>query len=123
MTGNFDTVAQLLFTIKRTVGLPNFLFREIKSAGKYEIVFGKNEGITFPIEEIPIIVGFTEIPDKHDVRIGYQMNTATSNKLIKSDETKAYYGEFPADLCAGKLIFIYTNIIGYQYVGDARAPL
>ena len=34
MTGNVDSVAQLLFTIKRTVGLPNFLFREIKSTGK-----------------------------------------------------------------------------------------
>ena len=124
MTGNFDTVAQLLFTIKRTVGLPNFSFREIKSTGKYEILFGKNEGITFPSEEIPSIVGFTGIPDKHGVHIGYKMNTATSNKLMKSDETKAYYGEFPADLCAGKhLIFIYINIIEYQYVGDAKAPL
>ena len=37
---------------------------------------------------------------------------------------KAFYGEFPADWCAGKhLIFIYTNIIEYQYVGDAKAPL
>ena len=27
MTGNFETVAQLLFTIKRTVGLINFSFR------------------------------------------------------------------------------------------------
>ena len=43
---------------------------------------------------------------------------------MKSDETKAYYGDFLADLCAGKhLIFIYTNIIEYQYVGDAKAPL
>ena len=124
MTGNIYTVAQLLFTIKRTVGLPNFLFREIKSTGKYEILFGKNEGITFPSEEIPSVMGFTGIPYKRGVYIGYKMNTATSNKLMKSDETKAYYGEFPADLCAEKhLIFIYTNIIEYQYVGDAQAPL
>ena len=69
-------------------------------------------------------MGFTGIPDEHGVHIGYKMNTATSNKLTKSDETKAYYGEFPADMCAGKhLIFIYTNIIEYQYVGDAKAPL
>ena len=118
MTGNLDTVAQLLFTIKRTVGLPSFLFREIKSTGKYEILFGKNVGITFHSEEIFSIVGFTGLPDKHDVHIGYKMNT------VKSDETKAYYGEFPDDLCLEKLlIFIYTNIIEYQYVGDARAPL
>ena len=37
MTGNFDNINQLLGTIKRTVGLPNFSFREIKSTGKNEI--------------------------------------------------------------------------------------
>ena len=69
-------------------------------------------------------MGFTEIPDGRGVHIGYKMGTVTSNKSMKSDETKAYFGEFPADLCAGKhLIFIYANIIGYQYVGDAKAPL
>ena len=89
-----------------------------------EILFGKNEGITFPSEEIPSFVGFTGIPDKHGVHIGYKINTATSNKVMKSDETKAYYKEFPADVCAGKhLIFICTNIIEYQYFGDAKAPL
>ena len=49
---------------------------------------------------------------------------SNANRLMKSDETKAYYGEFPANFCAGKhLIFIYTNIIEYQYVGDIKAPL
>ena len=57
MPGTFDTVPQLLATIKRTVGLPNFSFREIKSSGKFEIVFGKYEGITFPSDEIPSIIG------------------------------------------------------------------
>ena len=68
-------------------------------------------------------MGFTGIPDERGVHIGYKMGTATSNKLMKSDETKAYFGEFP-DLCTGKhLIFIYTNIFEYQYVGDAKATL
>ena len=87
MTGNFDNVNQLLGTINR----------EIKSTGKYEITFGKYEGITFPSEEITGIVGFTGIPDGRGVHIGHKMGTATSNKLMKSDETKAYFGEFPAD--------------------------
>ena len=39
---------------------------------------------------------------------------------MKKDDIKAFMGDFPADLCAGKhLIFI----IEYQYVGDAKAPL
>ena len=123
-TGNFDNVNQLLGTIKRTVRLPNFSFREIKSTGKYEIIFGKYEGMKFPSEEKPSIVGFTGIPDGRGVQIGYKMGTVTSNKLTKSDETKAYFGDFPAELCAGKhLMFIYKNNIEYQYVGDAKAPL
>ena len=124
MTRNFDIVVQLMSTIKRTVALPNFSFREIKRTGNYEINFGKYEGIAFPIEETPSIVGFTGIPDGRGVHISYKMGTVTSNKLMKSDEKKVYFREFPADLCAGKhLIFIYTNIIQYQYVGDAKAPL
>ena len=57
MPRTFDSVAQLLATVKRTVGLPHFSFRETKSSGKYEIFLGKYEGITFPSEEIPSIIG------------------------------------------------------------------
>ena len=104
----------MLATIKRTVGLPNFSFREIKSSSKYEIVFGKNEGITFPSDEIPSIIGFNGLPDGRGTHIGYKMDTV-ANKLMQKDDTKAFMGDFPADLCAGKhLIFIYTNIIEYQ---------
>ena len=99
MTGNFDNVNQFLGSIKRTVGILNFSFREIKSTGKKEIIFGKYEVITFPSEEILSIVGFTRIPDGRGVHIGYKMGTATSNKLMKSDKTKGYFREFPADLC------------------------
>ena len=53
MPGTFDSVAQLLATVKRTVGLPHFSFRETKSSGKYDILLGKFEGITFPSEKIP----------------------------------------------------------------------
>ena len=123
MPGTFDTVAQLLAKIKRTIGLPHFTFRELKSSGKYEILFGKYEGITFPSEEIPIIIRFKGIPDGNGIHIGYKM-IPNANKFMKSDDTKGYYGEFLADLCARKhLIFIYTNIIEYQYVGDTKAPL
>ena len=40
------------------------------------------------------------------------------------NDTIAYYGDFPADLCAGKhLILIYTNATEYLYVVDAKAPM
>ena len=43
---------------------------------------------------------------------------------MKNDDTKAYYGDFPADICNGKhSIFIYAIIFEYQYVVDAKASL
>ena len=46
----------------------------------------------------------------------------TAVKLMKSDDTKAYYVELPADPLAGKhLIFVYSNIFEYQYLDDAKA--
>ena len=109
MLGTLDTVAQLLATVKRTDGLPHFSFREIKSSGKHEILKGKYEGITIPSEEILSIIGFKGIPDGKGIHNRYKVNP-NANRLMKSDETKGYYVEFPADLCPGKhLIFIYMN--------------
>ena len=87
MPGTFDTVPQFLATNKRTVGLPNFSFREIKSSGKFEIVFGKYEGITFPGDEISSIIGFKGVPDGRGTHIGYKMHTI-ANKLMKKDDTR-----------------------------------
>ena len=121
--GKFDNVNQLLALIKRTAGPPQFSFIELKNSGKYEILFGKHKGITFLSKEIPSIFGFEGVPDSNGTHFGYRMNT-TANKLMKSDVSKAYYGEPPADLLAGKhLIFLYANIIKYQYVVDAKMPL
>ena len=45
--GILDNVSQLLALIRRPAGLPHFSFREIRNSGKYEILYGKHEGITF----------------------------------------------------------------------------
>ena len=73
----------------RTAGLPNLSFWETKNSGKYEIIFGKNEGISFPNEEIPRIIGFKDIPDGYGIHIGYKRIPTTANRLLKNDETKA----------------------------------
>ena len=70
LPGLCDSVAQLLATFKSTVGLPHFSFREIKSSGKFEILLGKHEGITFPSEGIPSIIGFEGIPDGKEFILG-----------------------------------------------------
>ena len=53
MPGTFDTVAQLLATVKRTVGLPHFSFREIKSSGKYEFFLASMRELHFPVNKSP----------------------------------------------------------------------
>ena len=73
MPGIFDTVAQLLAIFKRTIRLSHFSFKELKSSGKNEILFGKYEGITFPSEAIPIIFGLKGIPDGNGIHICYKM--------------------------------------------------
>ena len=46
------------------------------------------------------------------------------NLTMADDEEKIFVGDYAFDLSAGKqLIFIYVNIIEYQYVGDFEAPL
>ena len=47
-----------------------------------------------------------------------------ANRIMKNYYTKAKYGDISADLCAGKhIIFIYTNINEYQYVGETEVLL
>ena len=116
----------MLVTIKRTVGLPKFSFRgEVKNSGNFEIVFGEYEGNTFPSDENPSIIGFKGVAGRRGTHIGYKLDTIVI-KLMQKDYTKALRGNFTPDLYAGRhVIFIYTffNIIEYQYVGDAKAPL
>ena len=39
------------------------------------------------------------------------MIPTTANRLLKNDDTKAYYGDFPADLCAGKHLIFFTQTL------------
>ena len=55
MTG---TVVDILTTIKRTVGLPNFSFREIKKTGKFDILMGKMKELLFPVKKFPALLVF-----------------------------------------------------------------
>ena len=87
------------------------------------LFFGKNEGITFPDIEIPSILGFNGIDDGSGYHIGYKMLDIFDNLTMGGDEEKTFVGDYPFDLSAGKqLIFIYVNIIDYQYACDTKAP-
>ena len=111
-------------SLKPASGLPHFDYHFNKINGVLFLFFAKNEGITFPDNEIPSIVGFNGIHDGSGYHIGYKKLDTSENLTMADDEEKTFAGDHPFDLSAGKqLIFIYVNIIEYQYVGDNKAPL
>ena len=110
-------------SLKTISGLPQFDYQFNKINGVLILFFGKNEGITLPDNEIPSILGFNSIHDGSGYHIGYKMLDTFEN-LTMADDERTFAGDYPFDLSAGKqLIFIYVNIIVYQYVGDTKAPI
>ena len=63
MPGTFDTGAELLSTVKRTIELPHFSFGQLKNSAEDEVLFGNYEKSAFASEGIPSIIGFQDIPD------------------------------------------------------------
>ena len=123
-TGSYENLEHLIKTIKTATGLTKFSHQYNKITGVLVLVFGKNEGITFPDEEIPSILGFEGIKDGSSTHIGYKMIDSFDNLALGDGETKAFVADYPFDLLAGKqLIFVYSNIIEYQHIGDTKDPL
>ena len=67
-TGSYENRDHLLRSLKTATGLPHFDYQFNKING-----VGKNEGITFPDNEIPSILGFNGIHDGSGYHIGYKM--------------------------------------------------
>ena len=104
--------------------MPHFDYQFNKINGVLFLFFGKNEGITFPDNEIPSILGFNSIYDGSGYHIGYKMLDTFENLTMAEDEGKSFDGDYPFDLSARKQpIFIYVNIIEYQYEDDTKIPL
>ena len=123
-TGSYENLEHLIKAIKTATGLTKFSHQYNKITGVLVLFFGKNEGITFPDEEIPSILGFEGIKDGSGTHIGYKMIDSFDNLALGDGEAKAFVADYPFDLLAGKqLIFVYSNIIEYQHIGDTKAPL
>ena len=122
--GSYENLEQLIKAIKTSIVLTKFSHQCNKITGVLVLFFGKIEGITFSAEDIPSILGFGGIKDGSSTQIGYKM-IDSFDKLARSDgEAKDFVANFPQDLLAGKqLIFVYSNIIEYQQIGDTKAPL
>ena len=51
MTVTYNSVVDILTTTKRTVGLQNFSFREIKKTGSLNFCWLKMKELLFPVEK------------------------------------------------------------------------
>ena len=123
-TGSYENRDHLLRYINSATGLPHFDNQFNKFNGVLYLFFGKNEGITFPDNEIPSILGFSGTHGGFGYHIGYKMLETFENLTMADDEEKTFASDYLFDLSAGKqLIFIYVNLIEYQYIGDTEAPL
>ena len=121
--GSYENRDHLLRSLKTVIGLPHFDFQFNKINGVLFLFFGKNEGITFPDNEIPSTLSFNGIHEGSGFHIGYKMLGSFENLTMTEDEEETFVGDYLFDLSAWKqLIFIYVNIIEYQYVGDTEAP-
>ena len=58
MTGIYNSVFDILTTIKRIVGKPTFLLRDIKKTGKFEILMGKMKELLFPVKKFRALLVF-----------------------------------------------------------------
>ena len=122
--GSYENIEHLLKNFKESTGLPLFSYQFDNVAGILVLYFGKNEGITFPDEEIPSILGFEGMPDGSGFHIGYKMLDSFQMLSMSEEDLEPNKGDYPFDLLAGKqFIFVYTDIVEYQYVGDTRPPL
>ena len=87
---------------------------------KIVLKFGPNEALSFEDEEVPSILGFKGTKDTSHlgfIHIGYKSENA-GNSLNR------HVGDFPVDItCGSQLMFVYTDIIEHQNVGDVRAPV
>ena len=111
-------------SLKTATGLPHFDYQFNNINGVLFLFFVKNVGITFLDNEIPSILGFNGIHDGSGYHIGYNMLDTFENLTLADDEERSFVVDYPFDLSSGKqLIFIYVNIIEYQYVGDTKASL
>ena len=123
-TGSYENRDHLLRSLETATGLPHFDYQFNKINGVLFRFFVKNERIIFPDNEIPSILGFNGIHDGSGYQIGYKMLDTFENLTTADDEEKNFVCDYPFYLSAGnQLIFIYVNIIEYQYVSDTKAPL
>ena len=85
---SYENRDHLLRSLKTASGLPHYDYQFNKINGVLFLFFVKIEGITFPDNEIPSILGFNGIHDWPGYHIGYKMLDTFENLTMADDEEK-----------------------------------
>lgn len=122
--GLYKNVGELIYAITKIASIEiDYAVNEI--TGKLTLVFNASEGLSFPTREIPNILGFEGEDDESMyvfdwIHIGRSYNQRGAILTGKFGTT----GNYPVDIIGDtNLVFVYINIIDYQYVGDTKSPL
>ena len=107
--GTFDTAAQFFAKVKRIAGLPpHYSFRELKSSGRYKILFRKYEALIFPSEKIRSTIGFKGTLDGKGIHVTCKTNPMASRLVslavqkIVTQKLKFCNGDFVRIVKKGK---------------------
>ena len=121
--GIYNSWDDLVSEIVRIAKLKQFDRRFDIVTQKLTLTFGKNERLSFQVNEIRSILGFKETTDPSHagfVNIGYKTNIEKGTP----NTPNRHFGSFPVDItCGSQLIFVYLDFIEYRHVGDSRAPI
>ena len=86
--GSYENRDHLLRSLKTATRLPHFEYQFNKINGVLFLFFSKNEGITFPDNEIPSILAFNGIHDGSGCYRRYKLLEAFENLTMADDEKK-----------------------------------
>ena len=121
--GVYKNAVDILDEIKVNTKLETFDCVLDPITNKITITFGTDEGISFEDEQIPSLLGFDGAIDRFGNfrHIGYKTKTVL---FLQENVINAHTAEHPSDIaCGTQLMFVYVDIIEYQYVGDTKAPI
>ena len=122
-SGEYTFIEQLIDEIKTKLkDKIHFDASPQEITNSMSIWMNANEGISFPSPQIPSLLGYNaKLDENGEYHIGYKMIPSFDASY---EGNELYESHFPYDLSSGtSLSFVYIDIIQYQTVGDAKAPL
>ena len=118
--GDYDEFEKLFDEINRLIDLDNLSFSIDPITKHLSIWMHYWEKITFEKPKTLSILGFKGIRDGRGYHIGYKESSHIHSTLTSQN----FISDYPVNILAGtQMMFIYLDMIRYQFMGDTKAPL